>query len=446
MISYENSKEDEFRKLSRHLPDLIFQFTRRLDGSYYVPIASKGIENIFGCTPDDVKDSFDAIAMVIHPDDRLRVFEEIEYSAKHLTDFICEAKVCIPGRPIQWILTRSTPEKLPDGTITWYGFSADITEQRNSIEKILALSKKQDATLKAIPDMVFEVGLNEIIYDYHSNLNDLLAAPPEVFIGKKFNQVLSQEASDILIAAIYEANEKGYSIGKQYMVELTSGKYWFELSVAPIILDCTHEQRFILLSRNITERRDNENKLIQLSQAVEQSSSSIEITDIEGNLVYVNQQFLKTTGYANDEVVGRNPNILNSGYTKREDYDKMWKTIKSGGTWHGEFLNKKKNGKLFWEDVTISPVRNESGEIVNFLGIKNDITQQKKTDEKLRKIAWNQSHQVRGPLTDILGIINVIKLDIGIEEKIELLNHLEKVALQLDQAIHKVIDETKKPL
>jgi signal transduction histidine kinase len=92
------------------------------------------------------------------------------------------------------------------------------------------------------------------------------------------------------------------------------------------------------------------------------------------------------------------------------------------------------------------PVRNEEGEIINFLAIKTDITKQKKTAEKLRKIAWNQSHQVRGPLTDILGIINLIKLDISTEEKEELLSQLEKAAKQLDEAIHDVIDETKKPI
>ena len=101
---------------------------------------------------------------------------------------------------------------------------------------------------------------------------------------------------------------------------------------------------------------------------------------------------------------------------------------------------------FFWEEVSISPVRNETGEIINFLAIKTDITKQKKTAEKLRKIAWDQSHQVRGPLTDILGIINVIKLDISTEEKIDLLSQLEKAAKQLDEAIHNVIDETKKPI
>lgn len=446
MISFDKSIEDEFRKLSRHLPDLLFQFTRRLDGSYYVPVASSGIVNVFGCTPEDVKDSFDAIAKVIHPEDQQMVFDKIERSAEQMTDFICEARICLPGKPIQWIFTKSTPEKLPDGSTSWYGFSANITQQREALEKILTLSKKQDATLKAIPDMVFEVGLNKIIYDYHSNYNDLLAAPPEVFIGKQFNEVLSQEITDTIVEAIQEANENGYSIGKQYMIELKSGKYWFELSVAPIILDEGQDKRFILLARNITERKYKDNKLIQLSQAVEQSSTSIEITDLNGKIEYVNPQFLKSTGFSYDEVIGANPNILKSGYTKKETYKAMWQAIKSGTNWHGEFLNKKKNGHLFWEEVIITPIKNEDGEIINFLGIKNDISNKKKTDEKLRKIVWNQSHQVRGPLTDILGILNILKMDITGDEKITLMEQLETAAKQLDQVIHKVIDETKKPI
>lgn len=102
------------------------------------------------------------------------------------------------------------------------------------------------------------------------------------------------------------------------MVELKSGQYWFELSVAPIILDEGQDQRYILLARNITERKHNDNKLIQLSQAVEQSSTSIEITDLNGKIEYVNPQFLKSTGFSYDEVIGENPNILKSGYTKKK--------------------------------------------------------------------------------------------------------------------------------
>jgi len=127
-----HQKDIQLRKLSANLPDLMYQFTRRPDGSYFVPIATEGIKNIFGCKPEDVADNFDAIARVLHPDDAERIISDIEDSAKNLTYFTCEFRVLIPGRPVQWILSRSTPEKLPDGSITWYGFNANITERKQA--------------------------------------------------------------------------------------------------------------------------------------------------------------------------------------------------------------------------------------------------------------------------------------------------------------------------
>jgi len=127
-------KDIQFRKLSSNVPDLIFQFTRRPDGTYHVPIASDGIKNIFGCSPEDVLEDFAPISRVIHPEDSTRVINDIEHSAKHLTFFTCEFRVKIPGKPVQWIYSRSSPEKLPDGSITWYGFNTDITERKKAEE------------------------------------------------------------------------------------------------------------------------------------------------------------------------------------------------------------------------------------------------------------------------------------------------------------------------
>ncbi|WP_346859312.1 PAS domain-containing protein [uncultured Draconibacterium sp.] len=137
-------KDIEFRKLSANVPDLIFQFTRRPDGSYVVPIASEGIKNIFGCSPEDVVDSFEPIARVIHPDDAQRVIEDIENSAKHLAYFTCEFRVKIPGRDIQWIYSRSNPEKLADGSITWYGFNVDITKIKKYEEELIKAKEKAE--------------------------------------------------------------------------------------------------------------------------------------------------------------------------------------------------------------------------------------------------------------------------------------------------------------
>ncbi|MEI6566151.1 MAG: ATP-binding protein [Verrucomicrobiota bacterium] len=134
-------KDIEFRKLSSHVPDLIFQFTRKPDGTYFVPIASEGIRNIFGCSPEDVLDDFGPIARVIYPEDAERVIHDIEYSAEHLTYFTCEFRVQIPGRKIQWIYSNSSPERLSDGSVTWYGFNVDITD-RKQIELELQKAKE----------------------------------------------------------------------------------------------------------------------------------------------------------------------------------------------------------------------------------------------------------------------------------------------------------------
>lgn len=94
-------KDLQFRKLSANVPDLIYQFTRKTDGTYFVPVASEGIRNIFGCSPEDVVDDFAPIGNVIHPEDAERVIADIEYSAKHLSYFTCEFRVQIQGRPVQ---------------------------------------------------------------------------------------------------------------------------------------------------------------------------------------------------------------------------------------------------------------------------------------------------------------------------------------------------------
>jgi len=139
-------KDMQFRKLSSNVSDLLYQFTRRPDGSYCVPIASEGIKNIFGCSPEDVLDDFTPIGRVIYPDDAVRVISDIEYSAEHLTHFTCEFRVQIPGKEIQWIFSRSTPEKLPDGSVTWFGFNADITERKKAeLELLLAKEKAEES-------------------------------------------------------------------------------------------------------------------------------------------------------------------------------------------------------------------------------------------------------------------------------------------------------------
>jgi|CXWL01.1.fsa_nt_gi PAS domain S-box-containing protein len=136
---------------------------------------------------------------------------------------------------------------------------------------------------------------------------------------------------------------------------------------------------------DITERKKAEEKLLQLSQVVEQSPVSIVITDKAGFIEYVNPKFVEITGYSYDEAIGKNPRILKSGYTSGEEYKQLWETLTTGDEWHGELHNKKKDGTLYWEWATISPILNAQGETTHFLAVKEDITERKKAEEKIRK-------------------------------------------------------------
>ncbi len=128
-----------------------------------------------------------------------------------------------------------------------------------------------------------------------------------------------------------------------------------------------------------------EKQLRLFQRAVEQSPASIIITDTEGNIEYVNPKFTQVTGYSFEEIKHQNPRILKSGETTDDDYAQLWQNIKAGHAWHGEFHNRKKNGELYWESASISPVMGENGTITHFLAVKEDITAYKNLQDLLQR-------------------------------------------------------------
>lgn len=130
---------------------------------------------------------------------------------------------------------------------------------------------------------------------------------------------------------------------------------------------------------DVSEREKDKEQIKKLSTAVTQSANTIVITDMDGNIEYTNPKFTQLTGYTAEEALGQNPRILNAGIQLEEYFEEMWSTISKGGIWKGEFCNKTKHGKLFWENVTITPIKDNDGNIINYLAIKEDITSQKET-------------------------------------------------------------------
>ena len=146
-----------------------------------------------------------------------------------------------------------------------------------------------------------------------------------------------------------------------------------------------NSRAFVAFVLDISERERAKEQIQQLTQAVEQSPASIVITDVNGNIEYVNKKFEQITGYSLDEAIGQNPRILKSGEQSEEYYQELWDAILAGKEWRGQFHNKKKNGDLFWEQATISSIKSKDGRLTHFLAVKEDITERKEVQEKLAR-------------------------------------------------------------
>jgi len=125
----------------------------------------------------------------------------------------------------------------------------------------------------------------------------------------------------------------------------------------------------------------------QLYIAVEQSPAATAITDLKGRIEFVNQRFLDVTGYSREELIGQTPAMIQSGETPSEVYRDLWQALRAGRVWQGELLNRRKNGELYWEAEVITPVRNDEGDVVNFVAVKEDITERKRQENELKLMA-----------------------------------------------------------
>jgi PAS domain S-box-containing protein len=201
------------------------------------------------------------------------------------------------------------------------------------------------------------------------------------------------------------------------------------------------------LIKIIDERKQAEAELIKLKIAVEQSSSTIVITDTIGNIQYTNKKFKDTTGYSIEEAIGKNPRILKSNETKPEMYHELWMTILAGNEWHGEFHNKRKDGTLYWEYASISPIRNSVGEIISFLAVKDDITERKRVEDALQAKTSILEAQTNATIDAIL-IVDMNQKRILINQRaIELFEIPENIAHDEDDTklLNHVVGMTKFP-
>ena len=271
-----------------------------------------------------------------------------------------------------------------------YCVLSDVTERRKA-EKAIADDRILLRTLiDNIPDAIYvKDNLGRKIISNKADLKILGLTDEKEVLGKtdlelsypgNASQTLNDDIS-VIQTALPIINRL------EYFTDLKGTKRYFLTSKIPLTNDSGEIIGLVGVGHDVTREKQAEQKLIQLSKGIEQSPASIIITDTNGNIDFVNQKFIEISGYSFEEIKGKNPRILQSGYTTKAEYAKLWKTITSGKEYHGEIQNRKRNGDLYWESVLISPIRDEDGKIVNYMAIKEDITSRKKSDLEILKLS-----------------------------------------------------------
>ena len=362
------------------------------------------------------------------------------------------------------------------------GIGRDITQRKQSEQALRESEKRFKTIFNKTPMGIALVDSNTgHIYEVNQMYAQIVGRTIEQMATIDWMSITHPEdiQEDLDNMALMNSGKiPGFQMKKRY-IKPDNTIVWINMTVTPISINNEIHTKHLCMIEDITESREVEEKLRKLSQAVEQSPITIVITDTKGKIEYVNPKFVETTGYNLEDVIGQNPRVLKSGYTKPEEYEELWNIVSNGGDWRGEFHNKRKNGEFYWEAASISPIKNAKGVTTHFIAIKEDITYRKETDllleEKNNKIEAqnleykhlneelriaknhaeesdklktsflaNMSHEIRTPMNGILGFAGLLKDPmLSGEEQKEYIDIIEKSGTRMLNIINDIIDISK---
>jgi PAS domain S-box-containing protein len=330
-------------------------------------------------------------------------------------------------------------------------------ERKEAILQLKASNERYKTIMKEAGDAI-------LIFDMDGKILDANEKTAKS-LGYSLNEFLQMKAFDLVPPALAKKQKAQYwdkfSLGQMIEFEtvfLRKNGTEFPVEINSGLVIIGNENFVLSIARDITERKKAEEKIRQLSLGVEQSPASIVITDLEGNIQYVNKKFTEVSGYTAAEALGQNPRVLKSGKMPDSLYTELWATISAGKEWQGEMINRRKNQSLYWELVSISPVKDPHGEITHYIAVKEDITRRKELDAELLKAKQkaeesnklkseflaNMSHEIRTPMNGIIGFASLLEDDeLGPESRKNYVNIIQNSTRQLLHIIDEILEVSK---
>jgi PAS domain S-box-containing protein len=396
--------DDRFRQFADSLPETLFECD--VDGKL-IYVNRSGLST-FRYEDSDLEAGVNILETLI-PEDRATAQESIAEVLRgrkpKKSNYTAQRK---DGSTFP-ISVRSTPIMCNGVPAGFRGIAVDRSDDEKTAEALRRSERNARLSETKFRSYIENAPIGVFVTDRHGKYVEVNETAARI-LGYTESELLSLSVPDSLhedsfddgLVHFQTVAREGRADGELKLKRKGGSPVW--VSIHAVKLD---DNRLMAFCLDIEGRRHNEEELRKLSHAVEQSPVSVVITDTKGAIEYVNPKFSQVTGYAFDDVRGRNPRILRSGETNGDEYKCMWETILGGRVWKGEFHNRRKNGELFWESVSISPLRDENERITHFVGIKEDITERKRAEEALR-----ESEKRFRDLADSLPEM-VFELDLG---------------------------------
>jgi len=293
-----------------------------------------------------------------------------------------ESRIAMQGTGLRWFEISHESFKDYNNNDLKIVILKDIHDTKKIIKKVRENKSLYKSLTENIQDVIIRVDQDYKIVYANSN------AQSQLFHDQVIPSLYDLEIDSTAKKRIIDQLESVKNTLKQEQIELKlfreNKTTYYNWSVIPEFNDHSEFFSFLIVARNVTSFVIAKHEINKLYKIIEHSTNSILITDREGNIEFVNSSLEELSGYSQHELIGKNPRIFKSGKTGPGAYQKLWETISTGKTWDGTFCNKKKNGEIFWERAIIAPIKNLEGEIINYLGIKENITHLKNTEEILK--------------------------------------------------------------
>jgi PAS domain S-box-containing protein len=330
------------------------------------------------------------------------------------------------------------------------GIIQDITERKQAEAALREGEERYNALFDRSLDCVFLSDFEGRFLDANRAALDLLGYRREEISSVSLASLLTEDQLPAAFRAIEDIKATGRQLRPSVIkVRAKDGRQVLMETQSSLIYREGKPYAIQGIARDITERKRAEEAHARLAIAVEQAAESIVITDTNGTILYANPAFEQTSGYTFAEVVGKKPGILKSGRHEAEFYRRMWEVLQSGNIWRGHFINRHKNGAIYEEEATISPVRDATGKVVNYVAAKRDVTREVQLEAQFRQ---SQKMEAIGQLAggvahDFNNILAVIQLQAGLlkveegltEQQLEYADDIEKAAQRASNLVRQLL-------